>query len=272
MENENKELNQETPEQDEEEELERKKAAIRAKVWKEIREWIVSLAGAIVAVLILVNFVFMLITVDGGSMNPTLEDRERLFVTVYDVNVVNKLEKGDAVICHYPGRTNKHPIAFFLTVKTNFVKRVVGVPGDTVKRVSGVTYINDVALDPRKENRSRSYTYEKNEDGSISYFVNGQPLALTPEQTARYEFDYEYVLGEDEYFVVGDNRYNSHDCRDWNGPDLPFFTANNTSGDVGPLTKNMIIGHVRAVFWPLSEMRSIPCDPDYKDARDSLIY
>ena len=265
MENENKDtenLTTETPEEKEELTPEQKKAAIRAKVWKEIREWILSLAGAIVAVLILNNFIFMLITVDGGSMNPTLQDRERLFVTVYDVNVYNGLERGDAVICHYPGRTSKHPIAFFLTVKTNFVKRIVGMPGDTVKRVKGVTYINDVALDARHETNT-SYTYEKAEDGTITYFRNGNEFQLTDAQTTHYSFDYEYVLGEDEYFCVGDNRYNSHDCRDWNGPDLPFVTANNTSGDVGPLKKNMIIGHVRSVFWPLNKMRSVPCDPDY---------
>lgn len=262
MENENKEAVVETEELDEEELLEQKRAERKKKIWKETREWILSLAGAILAVIILTNFIFMLITVDGGSMNPTLQDRERLFVTVYDVNIYNGLERGDAVICHYPGRTNKHPIAFFLTVKTNFVKRIVGVPGDTVKRVSGVTYINDVALDARKLSL-HSYTYEKAEDGTITYYRDGNELVLTPEQTTRYAFDYEYVLGEDEYFVVGDNRYNSHDCRDWNGPDLPFVTANDTSGDVGPLKKNMIVGHVRCVFWPLSEIRGIPCDPEY---------
>lgn len=254
MENKNKEMPQ--PE-------ENKKAAFRKKLRKEIREWIIDLLEAVAVVAILTIFVVRIIHVDGQSMMPTLKDREMLFVTAYDVNVYNGLEKGDVVICHYPGRTSKHPIAFFLTVKTNFVKRIVGVPGDTVKRVSGVTYINDVPLDARAENVYRSYTYEKAEDGTLTYYMNGMPMDISDEATAYFEFDYEYVLGEDEYFCVGDNRYNSHDSRDWNGPDLPFVTANDTSGDVGPISKKMLVGHVRAAFWPLSDIRSIPCNPDY---------
>ena len=58
-----------------------------------------------------------------------------------------------------------------------------------------------------------------------------------------------YTLGEDEYFVVGDNVYNSHDSRDWNDSD--------PTGDVGPITGDMIVGRARFVFWPLSEIRSI---------------
>ena len=62
--------------------------------------------------------------------------------------------------------------------------------------------------------------------------------------------DYDpYVLGEDEYFVVGDNRGNSHDSRDWNDSD--------SSNDVGPITKDMITGHVRYVIWPLSDIRAV---------------
>ena len=57
------------------------------------------------------------------------------------------------------------------------------------------------------------------------------------------------ISGEDEYFVVGDNVYNSHDSRDWNDSD--------PTGDVGPITGDMIVGRARFVFWPLSEIRSI---------------
>ncbi len=51
-------------------------------------------------------------------------------------------------------------------------------------------------------------------------------------------------------FVVGDNLYNSHDSRDWQDALYP-------SDDVGPITGDMIVGHARFVFWPLSEIRSI---------------
>ena len=70
------------------------------------------------------------------------------------------------------------------------------------------------------------------------YFPNGSPDDYEP-----------YVLGEDEYFVVGDNRYNSHDSRDWKDDDPDM--------DVGPIKKNMIVGHVRQVIWPLGSWRAV---------------
>jgi len=185
--------------------------------WREVREWIVSLATALLIVLVLRNFLFNIIKVDGASMSTTLLDGERLFVTVYDVKF-GEVERGDVVICRYPNRG-----------RTNFVKRVVAVPGDTVYRANGVT--------------------------CVVYTVNGETVvdALDPNRAISYFAgfnDYEpYVLGENEYFVVGDNRYNSHDSRDWNDSD--------PSGDVGPITKDMITGHVRQVIWPLDSFRAV---------------
>ncbi|MBQ3669465.1 MAG: signal peptidase I [Clostridia bacterium] len=238
-------------------------------VFLDIKDWIFSLVFAFVVVYLLVNYVARIITVSGSSMDPTLIDGERLFVTAFDVRFGSAPEKGDVVICHYPGRTSKWPSEKLpiLTVKTDFVKRVVGVPGDTVKRVQGVTYINDVAIDPS----SQSYlhcTYEKNEDGSISYYLNGSGLDITDADSRRYSFDYTYVLGEDEYFVVGDNRYNSHDSRAWNGPDLYYYQTNDATGHVGPVTKDMILGKVRNVVLPFSNWRSVPNDASYMAERD----
>lgn len=259
----------------------------KKKVIKEVIEWIVSIAVAVLAVIVLKNFLFYPITVDGSSMNPTLVNKDRLFATAYDVNVVNKLEKGDVVICKYPGRTSKHPILKFLTVETDFVKRLVGMPGDTVSRVSGVTYINGVALDPGYQT-NYSATYTKDENGDKHFFLDGQELLYVKDDDGSiwfmnrygnriseealthgyYKFDYEYVLGEDEYFCVGDNRYNSHDCRAWNGPDLPYKVQNNASGDVGPLPSKMIVGHVRSVFWPKANWQTVENNPDYVDPKD----
>lgn len=103
--------------------------------------------------------------------------------------------------------------------RTYFVKRVVGVPGDKVCRYNGVTYVNGEPLDP---------------------------LGLAAE--ARYDYD-EYTLGEDEYFCVGDNRYDSHDSRDWNDGDA--------SRDVGPISGDMLVGKVRHVIWPLNAIRAV---------------
>jgi len=190
--------------------------------WQEVREWIVSLAAAIVIVLLLQNFLFTLIRVDGASMNPTLVDGERLFVTVYDMKF-GDVERGDVVICHYPNRG-----------RTFFVKRVVAVPGDQVYRSGGVTH---VIYETTDEAGGTVLVDEALDTQYVSIFFNPAN-------------DYEpYTLGEEEYFVVGDNRGNSHDSRDWNDSD--------PSRDVGPITKDMITGHVRCVIWPLSEIRII---------------
>ena len=189
----------------------------KKKILKELREWIVSLAIALLAVVVLRNYVFTLIRVDGESMQDTLLDGERLFVTVADVKF-GDVNRGDIVICHYPDRGG-----------TFFVKRVVALPGDSIYRESSVTHvvysdgdaIIDEALDP---------------DYSIRPLRNGPDYGP-------------YVLGEDEYFVVGDNRYDSHDSRDWNDSDA--------SNDVGPITKDMITGRVRSVIWPPKNIRTV---------------
>lgn len=198
-----------------------KRAARKAKILKEIREWIVSLVIALLAVIVLRTFLFTLIRVDGSSMQPTLMDGERLFVTVYDAKF-GSIERGDVVICHYPNRGS-----------TNFVKRVVGVPGDSVYRESSVTH---VVCTIQSANGPQIIDMELDPEYSL------RPLSQGP--------DYEpYVLGADEYFVVGDNRYGSHDSRDWYIGDTDYA--------VGPITRDMIIGHVRQVIWPPAAFRTV---------------
>ena len=185
----------------------------KAKFIKEAKSWVGSLIVAVVTVFLLYNFVFMLIRVDGNSMNDTLVNGERLFVTVADMKL-NGPSRNDIVICHYPNRG-----------RTYFVKRVKGMPGDTLERVGGVTYV--------------TYTDE-----------NGETVRESLERAYGSYDDYEpYTLGEDEYFVVGDNRPVSHDSRDWKDSD--------PARDVGPISSKMILGKARYVFWPLSNIRKI---------------
>ena len=265
--------------------------------WLDVKEWVVSLVSAFVAVMLLITFVVRVITVEGHSMDSTLASGEKLFVTAYDVRFGSAPARGDVVICHYPGRTNLWPAENFgVRIKTDFVKRVVGLPGDTIRRINGVTFVNGIPLDLSiwgvnwtlsvAEDGSVSYyyndaevemdldklegawTYKKADDGSIRYFHNGEQIELSDKQTYRYKFDYTYTLKENEYFVVGDNRYESHDSRAWNGPDLPYEQTNNASGHVGPIIKDMIIGHVRSVFFPFGNARNVPNDANYLDPSD----
>ena len=152
---------------------------VKKKFWtperiKDAKEWVVSLVVALVIVFIIRTFLFTIIRVDGLSMHPTLDNDERLFVTILDVKL-NGVERGDVVICNYPNRGTWWN-------KTKFVKRVVGVAGDVIKFEDGATYVNGELVD-------ESYiTHKSNQDG-------------------------EYTVPEGCVFVCGDNRANSHDSR-----------------------------------------------------------
>lgn len=145
-------------------------------------EWAATILGALLLVIVLKMFVGESVVVDGNSMYPTLHHGEVMLIskfhygTSYFFNLPLTLggepERFDVVVCHYPDRGN-----------TNFVKRVVGLPGDTIQISGGYLYINGV-----------KYT-EK--------FLS-----------ARMYNDYgPYTVPEGHYFLMGDNRNNSNDSR-----------------------------------------------------------
>lgn len=175
-------------------------------VQKEILSWVLTLASAVVIALLIRTFLFEPIRVDGQSMCDTLQDQEIMLVTKPEY-LIGEPQRGDVVICKYPGRTE------------NFVKRLMGVPGDTLEIRDNVVYLNGTALD------EPYLTPDRNNDG-----FSMEPITLT----------------EGQYFVMGDNRDNSHDCRNYYG-----------NGKTTTLTRSQIIGHVRCVLFPFSDIRGI---------------
>ena len=147
-------------------------------------------------------------------MNNTLKDGEIMLVSKPDY-VWASPGRGDVVICRYPERLERTfslSASLSLTQHTIFVKRLVALPGDTVEIRNGQLYINgEAAQDPRSL---------------------GSTARDMPRRT----------LGSDEYFVLGDNRFSSHDSR---------------SQDVGPLRRDMILGKAKWVIWPLNSIRTI---------------
>ena len=164
---------------------------------REILEWVLTIVAAVVIALPVRAFGFELVRVDGESMDDTLANGEIMFVTKYDYatawlsfpwqNAASKEkaprittggnpQRFDVVICRYPGRGD-----------TNFVKRVVGLPGDTVEVRNGYLYING----------------DRYEEPYISdAYRNGWLNSFGP-----------YTVPEGEYFVMGDHRNTSNDSR-----------------------------------------------------------
>ena len=142
---------------------------------RDIVEWIVLIAGAICAAVLLNTFVIVNAIIPSGSMETTIMTGDRIFGN----RLAYKSEgpqRGDIVIFKYPDDESQL-----------FIKRVIGLPGDTLEVKSGLVYINgsDTPLDE---------TYVKEE-----------PLG-----------DYGPVLvPEGAYFMMGDNRNNSRDSRLW---------------------------------------------------------
>ena len=104
-------------------------------VFREIVSWVMTIVIAVALALFIRTFIFEPVRVDGSSMNYTLLDNEYMIVTKYDY-WLGEPERFDVVICHYPGRD-----------RTNFVKRLVGLPGDTVSMLNGTLYVNGESID-----------------------------------------------------------------------------------------------------------------------------
>lgn len=185
------------------------------------REWIISAAAVLLAAAAVRSSLFTLVRVDGNSMSGTLQNGERMLVSVADV-ALNGVDRGDVVICRYPNRG-----------WDSFVKRVVAVPGDAVYREYGVTHV---------------VYAERTDRGVEIYDTPLDPAYVLTGFSAADDYA-PHLLGSGEYFVVGDNRYSSHDSRDWLDSD--------PSEDVGPISGDMIVGRVRQVIWPLSHFRTV---------------
>ncbi|MDF2715478.1 MAG: signal peptidase [Paenibacillus sp.] len=138
-------------------------------VAEELWDWTKSIAVALVIVILLNMFVFNLSTVKGHSMEPTLREKEWLFVNKLTF-LIGHPERGDVVILKDPDMQ---------TVDRQYlVKRVVATPGDNVEIRGGKLYVNgEAVLEP--------YTDIKIEDGDRG------PV----------------VVEEGRYFVMGDNRH-----------------------------------------------------------------
>lgn len=178
----------------------------------EINSWIATIFIVLILALLIRTYIFEPVKVQGRSMQETLQSGEMLFVAKWRA-MTGELRRGDVVICQYPNRIEKSfsiGANFKLTQHTSFVKRLIALPGDSIAIVDGVVYVNDKPIEEKYVTHKSSENLER------------------------------YVLGKDEYFVMGDNRANSNDSR-----------------AVGPIARNQILGHPKLVFWPLNHIRLV---------------
>ncbi|MDR1704406.1 MAG: signal peptidase I [Clostridiales bacterium] len=162
---------------------EEKRAMTKREVIREIISWILWLAGAVVLALIVNRTVIVNAEVISGSMETTIMTGDKVLGNRL-AYVFSEPKRLDVIVFRFPDNRDELP----------YVKRIIGMPGETVTISEGLIYINgsDVPLD------ESVYLHEK---------MNG---SFGP-----------YEVPEGSYFVLGDNRNNSIDSRAWRNKYVP---------------------------------------------------
>ncbi|MBC7797007.1 MAG: signal peptidase I [Pyrinomonadaceae bacterium] len=166
-------------------EVQHLKAESRRGLWSEVGSFVRDILFVLTVVVLLGVFVVQPVAVEGTSMQPQLQDGERLLVNkliYYKSKTLQsfgfpKLERDDVVVFWYPNDPDK-----------SYVKRIIGLPGEIVEIKNGFIYVNDKKLD-------EPFIAEDHNQGR----ANMAATRVNPHY----------------YFVMGDNRDNSSDSRIW---------------------------------------------------------
>ena len=162
------------------------------------------IAGAIFVVIY--AFLFRPYQVNGHSMDPTFQNGEYVLTNLISLRFED-LKRGDIIVFHAPPDKDK-----------DYIKRIIGLPGDRVKLLGGQVYLNGTKLD------QTSFLASTVRTNSGNFLGEGD----------------EVIVPEGQYFTMGDNREFSSDSREW-----------------GFVTKQAVIGKSFFVYWPLNRMRVV---------------
>lgn len=173
---------------------------MKKKVLKELLNTGLYLLGVLVLTWLLITYVIQRTEVDGSSMEPTLSSGDNLFVDKISYRFRDP-ERFDIIV--FPFRYKEN---------TYYIKRIIGLPGETVQ----IDEEGNILI-----------------DGEVLNEGYGKEVIQNPGRA--YE---EITLGDDEYFVMGDNRNNSTDSRD---------------PSVGNITRDEIVGRAWLRIWPFSK-------------------
>lgn len=186
--------------------------------WGSIKDDIIDLLKFITIAAIIVipirHFIMQPFIVSGTSMDPTFADKEYLIIDKLTYNL-DKINRGDVVVFKFPSKNERY-----------LVKRIIGLPGDTVTlRSNGeITIIN-----------------EKNPEG----FTINEEYVVNKDQDS---FTITVPKDSNKILVLGDNRKVSYDSRAW-----------------GLLEKDRLVGRVYLRLWPISRIDVLPGKTDVLD-------
>jgi len=176
----------------------------------EIFDWIKALLIAFILAFVVRTYFFSPIVVDGPSMLPTLHDRDKMIVNKFTYRI-NEPERFDIVVFHAINQKD-------------FIKRVIGLPGEHVSMKDGILYIDgEEVLEPFFESSEEDFDYPLTRDFSLEEIPG----------------DYEEIP-EGYVLVLGDNRNNSTDSR-----------------AIGLVSVDEIVGKANLIFWPYNRIQII---------------
>ncbi|MBB6443823.1 signal peptidase I [Bacillus benzoevorans] len=174
-----------------------------AKKKNELWEWIKALLIAVLLAVVIRYFLFAPIVVDGLSMMPTLHDQDRMIVNKFSYTI-GEPERFDIIVFHAP--ENK-----------DYIKRVIGLPGETIEYKDDTLYVNGKAYEEDYLDENKQEVI----DGPLT-----EPLKIT--------------VPEGELFVMGDNRRFSKDSR-----------------HIGTIPMEKVLGKTKVIYWPLEDVSII---------------
>jgi signal peptidase I len=137
--------------------------------------WLRDLLFSAAASVLIITFLYQPVRVEGTSMLPQLDNRDRLFINKF-VYHISSIERGDVVVFHYPRDPEK-----------SYIKRVIALPGDRLRIDHGRVWLNG-------KSQIEGYVPE--------IFEDSRSMA-------------EIVVPDDNYFVMGDHRSISSDSREF---------------------------------------------------------
>lgn len=175
------------------------------KAFKEIMSWVIPVAIGLILALLIKQFVFQFVRVDGPSMQPNLQNNERVVCLKQA-----KIHRGSVIVFDANGVDPQ------VSTKTDYVKRVIGLPGDTVEAKNGNLYVNGKKVNQQYISASERTT------GTGTW-----TLHTISQENSWVKHDGAYKVPKGEYFVLGDHRSVSNDSRYWG-----FVPANKIAGVV----------------------------------------